>query len=199
MKKENFTRRKFFKTTGFATAGLATSCKDLTSAPAVMKKHDVLESVDVLVVGGGPAGIGAALGTARKAASTMIIESQSFFGGVAAWSLGMNINQIRPTGLARSEIHKQFISKIAAYGDQAIRFGKHQIWCNVEYMKVAVLDALEESGCRYLLHAGVVDAVVENNRVTGVIIGTKRGLKRDPGKSCGGLYWGCGCGLFCRG
>jgi flavin-dependent dehydrogenase len=43
----------------------------------------MLAEVDVLVVGGGPAGIGAALGAARKGAKTLLIENHSFFGGVA--------------------------------------------------------------------------------------------------------------------
>ena len=177
MKKTKLSRRRFFTTTGLATAGLALSGQGFKTAPSIKRKHEVLESVDVLVVGGGPAGIGAALGAARKGAHTMIIENQSFFGGVAAWMMGMMINEIRPKGQPRSLVHEQLISKIAAYGDQAIRFGHHEIWCNVEYLKVGVLDALEETGCRYLLQVGAVDAVVKNNRITGVIIGTKRGLK----------------------
>jgi flavin-dependent dehydrogenase len=47
----------------------------------------VLETVDVLVVGGGSAGIGAAIGAARTGAKTLLIENHSFFGGVAAWAL----------------------------------------------------------------------------------------------------------------
>ena len=46
----------------------------------------------------------------------------------------------------------------------------------MEYLKVAVLDALDEAGCRYLVHVRAADAIVENNRVTGVVIATKRGL-----------------------
>ncbi len=112
----------------------------------------------------------------------MILETHSFFGGVAAWSMGMQINQLRPTGVTRSVVHEQFIQKIQAYGDQAVRFGKHEIWCNVEFMKVAVLDALEETGCRYLVHARAVDSVVENNRISGVVIATKQGLKEIRAK-----------------
>ncbi|RLD91802.1 MAG: hypothetical protein DRJ29_13560 [Bacteroidetes bacterium] len=71
MKKAKLSRRRFFTSTGLATVGLAVSGQSGTSAPSIMRKHDVLESVDVLVVGGGPAGIGAALGAARKGAITM--------------------------------------------------------------------------------------------------------------------------------
>jgi hypothetical protein len=46
----------------------------------------------------------------------------------------------------------------------------------VEYLKVAVLDALDEAGAKYLVHVRAVDTIVESNRVTGVVIATKRGL-----------------------
>jgi flavin-dependent dehydrogenase len=42
----------------------------------------------VLVVGGGPAGIGSALGAARKGAKTMLIESHLLFGAAAGKSMG---------------------------------------------------------------------------------------------------------------
>jgi hypothetical protein len=131
----------------------------------------------VLVVGGGPAGIGAALGAARKGVKTLLVENHAFFGGVGAWALGMPINQVRPNGKPRSAVHELLVRKLEAYGDQAVRTGKHEFWCNVEYLKVAVLDALDEAGCRYLVHVRAADAVVENGRVAGVVIATKQGLK----------------------
>jgi flavin-dependent dehydrogenase len=132
--------------------------------------------VDVLVAGGGPAGIGAALAAARAGAKTLLIENHSFFGGVAAWALGMPINQVRPGGKPRSAIHELLIRKLAAYGDQAVAMGQHELWCNVEYLKVAVLDALDEAGVPYLVHVRAADALVERNRVAGAVIATKRGL-----------------------
>ena len=135
-----------------------------------------LDAVDVLVVGGGPAGIGAALGAARTGAKTLLIENHAFFGGVAAWALGMAMNQMRPGGKPRSDVHEQLIRRISAYGDQAVRIGTHEIFCNVEYLKVAVLDALDEAGARYLVPIRAVDAIVESGRVAGVVVATKRGL-----------------------
>jgi len=137
---------------------------------------DTLCESDVLVVGGGPAGIGAALGAARGGANTLIVESHAFFGGIGAFCLGMPINQMRPGGKPRSVVHEVLIGKLLSYGDLAVRLGEHQLWCNVEYLKVSVLDALEEAGCRYLVHTRCVDTRVSGDRVTGVVVATKQGL-----------------------
>lgn len=139
----------------------------------------VLDTVDVLVVGGGPAGIGATLGAARTGARTLLVENHAFFGGVASWMLGMEINQIRPSGKPRSAVHELLVDKLVAYGDQAVNIATvhgHELWCNVEYLKVAIVDALEAVGARYLVCLRAVDAVVEGNRAAGVVVGTKRGL-----------------------
>jgi hypothetical protein len=90
---------------------------------------------------------------------------------------------MRLGGKPRSRIHELLIDKVKAYGDQAIRLGTHEIWCNVEYLKVAVLDALDEVGCRYLVHVRAADAKVVNNRVTGVVVTTKQGLVTIPART----------------
>lgn len=173
-KQATMNRRTFLSAAGIAAAGAGlTSAADL---PMVHARAAIPGEPDVLVVGGGPAGIGAALGAARAGASTLLIESCAFFGGVAAWSLGMPINQMRPESKPRSVVHELLIDKLLAYGDQAVYIGQHQLYCNVEYLKVAVLDALDEVGCKYLVHLSAVDALMEGNQVTGVIVGTKQGL-----------------------
>jgi ribulose 1,5-bisphosphate synthetase/thiazole synthase len=180
-------RRTFLKAAGAAAASLSmskTAAQDeasKNSAPRPARRSSRRPrlhgtKVDVLVVGGGPAGIGAALASARAGAKTLLVEAQAFFGGVASWCLGMPINQMRPGGQARSKVHELLIEKLQALGEQAVRIGEHQLWCNVDYLKVAVLDALDAAGCKYLVHAQAVDAVVEGGRITGVVVSTKQGL-----------------------
>jgi ribulose 1,5-bisphosphate synthetase/thiazole synthase len=173
-------RRRFLAGAAAGTSGVLTGLSAAGGAETARGDRvqpGTAATVDVLVVGGGPAGIGAALGAARQGAKTLLVESCSFFGGVAAWSMGMQINQMRPDGKPRSRVHELVIEKIKAYGDQAVRLGVHEIWCNVEYLKVAVLDALDEVGCRYWVHVRAADAVVENGRVAGVVVATKDGLR----------------------
>jgi len=174
MSREGLSRRVFLGTAAGTAAGVTTPA---VGAEPVKSPAPALDSVDVLVVGGGPAGIGAALGAARKGVKTLLVENHAFFGGVGAWALGMPINQVRPNGKPRSVVHELLVHKLEAYGAQAVRAGKHEFWCNVEYLKVAVLDALDEAGCGYLVHVRAADTLVENNRVAGIVLATKQGLK----------------------
>ena len=79
-------------------------------------------------------------------------------------------------------MHDLLIDRLGAYGDQAVRIGQHELWCNVEYLKVAVVDALEQAGCDYLLHCQVVDAVMDGQRLAGVFVATKQGLAQVRAK-----------------
>ena len=49
----------------------------------------VIAEVDVLVVGGGPAGVGAAVGAARTGATVFLVEEMGAFGGM--WTQGLVI------------------------------------------------------------------------------------------------------------
>lgn len=172
-------RREFVKQSGIlAGMALASSAqgKGRAAAPAIQRRS-VLAKPDVLVVGGGPAGIGAALGAARQGARTLLIENHSFFGGVGAWGMGMQLNQMRPEGKARSAIHELLLAKLKAYGPMAVRLNDHQFLCNVEYLKVAIMDALDEVGSQYLVHMRAVDTLMKGGRVTGVVVATKSGLQ----------------------
>ena len=175
LKSNTINRRKFLAAAGAGAVGGLARPVFAQSNLRTRKEAEIPYKPDVLIVGGGPAGIGAALGAAAGGADTLLIEHHAFFGGVAAWCLGMPINQMRPGNKPRSKLHELLLAKLRAYGDQAVRIGEHQLWCNVDYLKVAVLDALDEVGCKYLVHTRAIDTVVEGDRITGVVVATKRG------------------------
>jgi len=174
MKNQKFNRRAFL--VGVGTTGAVARSAAAQDVPQRTKRPSVMyDDIDVLVVGGGPAGIGAALGAARMGVKTLLVENHAFFGGVASYSLGMPIFQMRPDDKPRSDVHELVIEKLFNYGDLAVQFQDSGLSCNVDYLKVAVLDALDEVGCNYLVHTQAVDAVVEGNRVAGIVVGTKEG------------------------
>ncbi len=170
-------RRKFLAATGLSLFGMNKLFGNLPRTPEIINKKRLQTiKTKVLVVGGGPAGIGAAIGAAKTGAETMLIENYGFFGGVATWGVGMCMNQMRPDSEPRGFIHELLLKKLQNYGEQAVRLSTHQFFVNVEYLKVAILDALDEAGCKYLVHVKAVDAITDGNRVTGVIVSTKSGL-----------------------
>lgn len=170
-------RRKFFAAAGLSLLGVD---KLLGQVPAptvfTSKKRFQTISTKVLVVGGGSAGIGAAIAASKTGAETLLIENYGFFGGVATWSIGMCLNQMRPNDEPRGFVHELLLQKLQNLGEQAVRINTHQFFVNVEYLKVAILDALDEVGCKYLVHVKAVDTITEGNRIVGVIVSTKSGL-----------------------
>lgn len=52
------------------------------------------EHYDVIVAGGGPAGLGAAWASAHEGARTLLLEGRGFFGGVAQLGLWMPMNRL---------------------------------------------------------------------------------------------------------
>lgn len=190
MQGATYSRREMLRRTGLGLGAAATapwagsslgqpSQAAAVTAPEAYASLPVLAEVDVLVCGGGAAGIGAGLGAAQQGARTLVIENCTFFGGVISWMVGMEMNQMRPKGKGRSDTIELLINRLASYGDQAMRFrNDHSIIPNVEYFKVVVLECFDAVGCEYLVGLRAADAIVEDNVVKGVVVATRRGLMR---------------------
>src|SRR5512133_4286761 len=63
--------------------------------PEPARQIPVARNVDVIVVGGGPAGLAAAIAAARNGARTTLIEQFGYLGGTATASLMACINGFR--------------------------------------------------------------------------------------------------------
>lgn len=163
-------------------------------------RHDILQNLanpmkeyDVIVTGGGPAAIGAALAAAQAGASVAIFESRSQFGGTATAALWMCINWLYSDNdeTDRGGVHKILIDKIKSYGEAASRPGKRGFHAKVnggnldvhpEYLKAVLFDLFEEFDVDFMLYSPVTGVIMDGNAVKGVEVTGKEGVIRFYGK-----------------
>lgn len=130
---------------------------------------------DVIVCGGGPAGIGAALAAADQGAKTLLLESQSYFGGVAAVTFWMPINRLLLNGGNRGGVIDSFVAAVKKFGPDASIPGKEDFICgdgldvHPDYMKLAILEVLEEAGVHYRLYSPVTEVILDGDTLAGVV------------------------------
>lgn len=133
-------------------------------------------SYDVVVVGGGSAGIAAAIGAAAYGAKTLLIERNSYFGGQV-------VNCSIPTYdgfFTRAEPFEQVVGGVGqTVIDKLTLMNACQKPCrspwgnvilpvNTEAVKVALDACMEESGADFLLHTRVIDATVSTGKITAI-------------------------------
>jgi hypothetical protein len=152
-----------------------------------------MKEYDVIVAGGGPAAIGAALAAAKAGASTAILESRSQFGGTATAGLWMCINWLYSDNdeTDRGGIHKILVDKIKSYGEMASRPGKRAPNARVdggnldvhpEYLKAVLFELFEQFDVDYMLYSPVTGVIMDGNAVTGVETTGKEGIIPFHGK-----------------
>jgi hypothetical protein len=136
---------------------------------------------DVIVCGGGPAGIGAAAAAAKSGAKTLLLEGRAFLGGVGALALWMPTNRLYVDGKPRGGVHTDFINEIKAFGDAGSVEGKTTFTdgggldIHPDYLGLAAFNLLEKAGCHYRLYSPVIGVRKDGDRVTGVEVSTKDG------------------------
>ncbi|GAA3401596.1 FAD-dependent oxidoreductase [Paenibacillus hodogayensis] len=151
----------------------------------------ILET-DVLVVGGGPAGIHAALAAGRNGCRTILIEKYGFLGGMTTAALVYPWMTFHTTdgkqvikGYAQ-EIVERLMAIGASPGHvrDTVGFVRTITPFDPERYKVLAMELLKEAGVRLLLHS-FVDAVrVEGDRIAGVEVTGKSGRLLVKAEQC---------------
>ncbi|WNF01148.1 FAD-dependent oxidoreductase [Streptomyces luomodiensis] len=131
-------------------------------------------SYDVVVVGGGAGGIGAAVGAARTGARVLLVERFPFLGGAATNSsvLGycgfFDQRGERVVAGAGEQVLKQ-LRDLGAYEEKTMSSsGNRVILLDAEATKLACDAVTEAAGVDVLLHTTLIGARREDGRVTEV-------------------------------
>jgi hypothetical protein len=127
----------------------------------------VAASVDVLVLGGGPAGFSAAVNAGREGVSVLLIEQSGDVGGVATTGLMSHWTGNTSGGFYEEIIQRSADAKTSRESEQRI--------INPERLKTIMLDMLEESKVNLRLYTFACDVIMDGNRIKGVITESKSG------------------------
>ena len=148
----------------------------------------VVAEVDVAVVGGGTAGIGAALGAARAGARTLLVEAHGSLGG--QMTLGQ-VNMIpgdwdyevgSPTyGGVMTELVTRLRQEEAYWPRE--RLTKEFKRFDIEVCKWVAIDLLEAAGVQMRLHSWASNAIVKDGRIEAVMLDSVAGRQAVVARS----------------
>ncbi|WP_422033271.1 FAD-dependent oxidoreductase [Roseovarius sp.] len=141
------------------------------------RRTEIRDRVDVLVVGGGSAGIAAAVAAARTGARVMLVERMGFLGGtLTAVTLGSicglyGLDGGRVQRLVRG-LADEIIERLRARGGAAAP----KVWLQTaslpyhpEPMKRVADDMLREAGVAVRFHSLAVEVLKRDGRVNGAV------------------------------
>ncbi len=142
----------------------------------VRESISVKQEVDVLVVGGGPAGVAAGLSAARLGMKTLVVEQFNCLGGIATAGGHAHICLYSDWGSIRRvvggipyEIAERTVE--AGYGAH----DRGNLDFEIEGMKLLLERMAEEAKLEILYHTFFSDVVVENGEITAAILQNKNG------------------------
>ncbi len=135
------------------------------------------EIYDVIVVGGGSAGICAAIASARHGAKTLLVEDTGWLGGVGTSAAMVEFGPIVRGGLrVLGGIPYELMQRMKAFGGAEIRNETEDLCFAPETFAHVSMMMCEESGVRLLFHTRFVDTVVEEERIVGILLADKEKL-----------------------
>lgn len=148
------------------------------------RETEVIENVDVCVIGGGPGGMPAAMAAARRGLKTLIIERYGFFGGLATAGLmgpifGYAPHSLTPRKIILGGIPMEFARRLQKTGGAPDE--KNIDWAAVrfdpELLKHVCDWLVVESGARILFHSLFCGVVMRGNAIEAALVETKSGRR----------------------
>lgn len=134
-----------------------------------------LDSYDVVVVGGGPGGIPAAIAAARSGMKTLLVERNAFLGGVAATGLPILAFYDRTGEQVVGGIGDELVKRLTKIGgsfDGHIPCPLHNSFTPVNAFSFRYIAAemCKEAGVDILFSTEIKDVIVDSGQVSEVVL-----------------------------
>ena len=197
-------RRKFLGTMGLAAAAGAAlpALKSCTTAESGWKPGEVLESysADLLVVGGGPAGVCAAVAAARQGLKVVLADSGNCLGGMGTKGLVgpfMTCYDAAGENMIIRGLFEEIVDRLIAEGGalhpSGIRQGTaftawiseghdHCTPFDPEILKKVYDRICAEAGVKVLFHANFLNPIMKGRKICGALLLTPSGVEAARAK-----------------
>ena len=152
--------------------------------------EQLTKQYDVIVLGGGPAGITAAISAARNGAATLLVERYGFLGGMSTAALvypWMTFHSAAGDQVIKG-LAQEIIDRLQERGGSpghlrdTIGFTYSLTPYHPEIYKVVAFEMLEESEVDILLHSSAIDVKADNGIIESVTVYNKSGIAKLKGK-----------------
>lgn len=138
---------------------------------------------DVVVCGGGPAGIGAAVAAAERGAKTLLVERLGFLGGMATAGLVNPMSEFAYNNRrVIGGIPWRFARELEASGGALIEEPRCNVSFNPEIYKLVAQRMVLESGAELLTNTVIADCDVSDGKIKRVHVVGKNGIEAIEAK-----------------
>lgn len=147
------------------------------------KEIEVVNKFDVVVVGGGAAGIGAAIAAGRKGAKTAIIERFGFLGGMATAGYVNPMSEFAYNGKRIiGGIAWEFAQEMVKKNGAVVEVPRCNVSFNPEIYKLVAQEMIENAGVQTFMNTSLIDCIKEENAIKSIIVNNKSGLQAIEAK-----------------